>query len=35
MGGTYWQNLRKTFLPEFISMNFMMGGNGPGNGLFR
>src|ERR1700724_3909718 len=22
MGGTYLQNVRKTFLPEFISMNF-------------
>ena len=26
MGGSYWDNVRKTFLPEFISMNFMMGG---------
>jgi hypothetical protein len=24
MGGTYWANVRKTFLPEFISMNFMI-----------
>jgi FtsP/CotA-like multicopper oxidase with cupredoxin domain len=29
MGGTYWQNVRKTFLPEFISMNFMMAGMAP------
>lgn len=29
MGGTYWQNVRKSFLPEFISMNFMMAGMGP------
>lgn len=26
MGGTYWENVRKSFLPEFISMNFMMAG---------
>lgn len=24
MGGSYWQNVRMSFLPEFISMNFMM-----------
>ena len=24
MGGTYWENVRKSFLPEFISMNAMM-----------
>src|SRR3977135_4508551 len=29
MGGTYWENVRKSFLPEFISMNFMMGGMAP------
>ncbi|HVT02449.1 MAG TPA: multicopper oxidase domain-containing protein [Thermoanaerobaculia bacterium] len=29
MGGTYWQNVRKSFVPEFISMNFMMAGMGP------
>jgi len=29
MGGTYWQNVRKSFIPEFISMNFMMAGMGP------
>src|SRR5882757_1035179 len=29
MGGTYWQNVRHTFLPEFISMNFMMAGMAP------
>lgn len=29
MGGTYWQNVRKSFLPEFISMNFMMSGMAP------
>src|SRR6267143_6735351 len=29
MGGTYWQNVRKSFLPEFISMNFMMVGMAP------
>ena len=29
MGGTYWQNVRNTFLPEFISMNFMMAGMAP------
>ena len=29
MGGTYWENVRKTFLPEFISMNAMMGGMAP------
>ena len=26
MGGTYWQNVRNTFLLEFISMDFMMDG---------
>lgn len=29
MGGTYWQNVRRTVLPEFISMNMMMAGMGP------
>ncbi|WP_298868065.1 DUF4396 domain-containing protein [uncultured Microbacterium sp.] len=29
MGGTYWQNVRRSFLPEFISMNFMMAGMAP------
>ena len=29
MGGSYWANVRKSFLPEFISMNFMMAGMGP------
>jgi hypothetical protein len=29
MGGTYLENVRKSFLPEFISMNFMMAGMAP------
>ena len=29
MGGTYLQNVRKTFIPELISMNFMMAGMAP------
>src|SRR5215211_4497505 len=29
MGGTYWENVRKSFLPEFISMNWMMAGMAP------
>ena len=29
MGGTYLQNVRKSFVPEFISMNFMMAGMAP------
>ncbi|WP_241702841.1 DUF4396 domain-containing protein [Leifsonia shinshuensis] len=29
MGGTYLHNVRSTFLPEFISMNFMMAGMAP------
>jgi FtsP/CotA-like multicopper oxidase with cupredoxin domain len=29
MGGTYWQNVRKSFPPEFISMNFMMAAMAP------
>jgi manganese oxidase len=28
MGGTYWENVRRTLLPEFISMNAMMAGMG-------
>ena len=29
MGGTYWENVRRSFFPEFISMNFMMAGMAP------
>jgi manganese oxidase len=29
MGGSYWQNVRKSFVPEFISMNAMMAGMAP------
>src|SRR6266581_140163 len=29
MGGTYLDNVRRTFLPELISMNFMMAGMAP------
>jgi len=29
MGGTYWENVRKSFTPEFISMNAMMSGMAP------
>jgi len=29
MGGSYWQNVRKSFFPELISMNFMMAGMAP------
>ena len=29
MGGTYWQNVRRSFLPELISMNCMMAGMAP------
>src|SRR6266850_5958952 len=29
MGGSYWDNVRGTFLPEFISMNAMMAGMAP------
>src|ERR1700694_535951 len=29
MGGSYWDNVRKSFLPELISMNFMMAGMAP------
>jgi manganese oxidase len=28
MGGTYLENVRRSFVPEFISMNMMMGGMG-------
>src|SRR6266436_6648826 len=34
MGGTYWQNVRKSFMPEFISMNFMMAGMAPTMSFF-
>lgn len=33
MGGTYWENVRKSFLPEFISMNAMMAGMAPAMAL--
>jgi FtsP/CotA-like multicopper oxidase with cupredoxin domain len=29
MGGTYWENVRKSFMPESISMSFMMAGMAP------
>ncbi|RWG83444.1 MAG: DUF4396 domain-containing protein [Mesorhizobium sp.] len=29
MGGSYWENVKKSFLPDFISMNFMMAGMAP------
>jgi hypothetical protein len=29
MGGSYWQNVRRSFIPEFISMNFMMAAMAP------
>src|SRR6184192_2007905 len=29
MGGTYLDNVRKTFVPELVSMNFMMAGMAP------
>ncbi|CEJ88119.1 Multicopper oxidase type 3 [Hyphomicrobium sp. GJ21] len=29
MGGTYLENLKRSFIPEFISMNFMMAGMAP------
>lgn len=29
MGGSYRENVRRSFLPEFISMNFMMAGMAP------
>lgn len=28
-GGTYWENVKKSFMPEFISMNAMMAGMAP------
>lgn len=29
MGGSYWQNVKRSFMPEFISMNAMMAGMAP------
>ncbi len=29
MGGSYFENVRRSFFPEFISMNFMMAGMAP------
>jgi len=29
MGGTYWENVKKSFVPELVSMNFMMAGMAP------
>ena len=29
MGGSYWQNVRRTFVPEFVSMSAMMAGMAP------
>ncbi|MFX5705804.1 DUF4396 domain-containing protein, partial [Acinetobacter baumannii] len=29
LGGTYWENVRRSLLPEVISMNFMMAGMAP------
>jgi hypothetical protein len=29
MGGSYWQNVKMSFMPEFISMNAMMAGMAP------
>lgn len=29
MGGSYWENVKRSFLPEFISMNFMMAAMAP------
>jgi hypothetical protein len=29
MGGTYWENVRRSFFPEFISMNLMMAAMAP------
>jgi FtsP/CotA-like multicopper oxidase with cupredoxin domain len=29
MGGSYWENVRRSFIPEFISMNFMMAAMAP------
>jgi len=28
-GGTYWENVKRSFLPEFVSMNAMMAGMAP------
>lgn len=33
MGGTYWENVRATFGPEFISMNAVMAGMVPTMGI--
>lgn len=29
MGGSYWENVRRSFMPEFLSMNMMMAGMAP------
>jgi len=29
MGGSYWENVKRSFMPEFISMNFMMAAMAP------
>ena len=29
MGGTYWENVKRSFMPEFISVNAMMAGMAP------
>ncbi len=29
MGGTYWENVRRSFMPEFLSMNMMMAAMAP------
>jgi FtsP/CotA-like multicopper oxidase with cupredoxin domain len=29
MGGSYWENVRRSFLPELLSMNMMMAGMAP------
>ena len=29
MGGSYWENVKRSFVPEFISMNFMMAAMAP------
>jgi FtsP/CotA-like multicopper oxidase with cupredoxin domain len=29
MGGSYWENVKKSFVPEFVSMNFMMAAMAP------
>ncbi len=29
IGGTYWENVRKSFMPEFLSMNLMMAAMAP------